>query len=117
VRGWAKILTAGQACQDRGFSAHYRGPFELLRDHPETLLRSDGFLGRKNEDRSAIHDPMDYRGGPLRYTPPNDPEMQSVRALVGFLSEVCTRYGELTDALPVARAYSERIERRINRLI
>ena len=47
----------------------------------------------------------------------NDPEMQSVRALVGFLSEVCTRYGELTDALPVARAYSERIERRINRLI
>ena len=117
VRGWAKILTAGQACQDRGFSAHYRGPFELLRDHPETLLRSDEFLERKNEERSAIHDPMDYRGGPLRYTPPNDPEMQSVRALVGFLSEVCTRYGELTDALPVARAYSERIERRINRLI
>lgn len=117
VRGWAKILTAGQASVDRGFSAHYRGPFELLRDHPEQLLRSEWFLERKNEDRSVIHDPMDYRGGPLRYTPPNDPEMQSVRALVGFLAEVCSRYGDLTDALPVARAYSERIERRIDRLL
>lgn len=117
VRGWAKILTAGQACMDRGFSDHYRGPFELLRDHPEKLLRSEWILEKENEDRCIIHDPIEYRGGPLRYTPPNDPEMQSVRALLGFLSEVCTRYGELTDALPVARAYSERIERRIDRLI
>ncbi len=117
VRGWAKILTAGQSALDRGFSGHYRGPFELLRDSPEKLLRSEWFLERKNDERSVIHDPIDYRGGPLRYTPPNDPEMQSVRALVGFLSEVCTRYGQLTDAVPEARAYSERVERRIDRLI
>jgi hypothetical protein len=81
------------------------------------LLRSDWIIEQENEDRCVIHDPIDYRGGPLRYTPPNDPEMQSVRALIGFLSEVCTRYGELTDALPVARAYSERIERRIDRIV
>ncbi|GEL43056.1 hypothetical protein MEX01_36470 [Methylorubrum extorquens] len=117
VRGWAKILTAGQACMDGGFSSHYREPFEILRNHPERLLRSGWLLEQENADRCVIPDPIDYRGGPLRYTPPNDPEMQSVRALVGFLSDVCARYGELTDALPVARAYSERIERRINRLI
>ncbi|WP_342151410.1 glycosyltransferase family 2 protein [Methylorubrum sp. SB2] len=117
VRGWAKVLTAGRECLERRHSAHYCEPFELLRDRPGKVLRSRRLIERENEERCVIHDPIDYRGGPLRYTPPYDPEMQSVRALIGFLSDVCTRYGELTDALPAARAHSEQIERRIDRLI
>ncbi|MEE7458993.1 hypothetical protein MPAR168_10650 [Methylorubrum populi] len=117
VRGWAKILTAGEAYQSRGYSSHYRGPFELLRERPELLLRSEAFLRTKNEERCLVNDPMDYRGGALRYTPPNDPEMQSVRALIGFLSEVSSRYGQLLDAVPEAREHSESIERRIDRIL
>ncbi len=116
VRGWAKVLSAGEHARAQGFNGHYRGPFELLRDRPHKLLRSEAFLTRKNEGRNAVNDPMDYRGGPLRYTPPYDPEMQAVRALVGYLSAVTTRYGELLDAVPEARAHSESIERRIDRL-
>ncbi|WP_082173376.1 glycosyltransferase family 2 protein [Methylobacterium platani] len=116
VRGWSKVLAAGPDMVQQGFSAHYRGPFETIRDRPQDLLRSEWFLTRKNEGSHLVHDPMRYRGGELRYTPANDPEMSAVKALVGHLSELSSRYGQMIQAVPEARSYSEAIETRITKL-
>lgn len=116
VRGWTKVLTSGPTVVERGHAGHYRGPFEIFRDRPQDLMRNDWFLHRKNEHPNLVMSPMPYRGGPLRYTPQNDPEMQAVRALFGHLSDVCTRYGELIEAVPEARAYSEKIDTTVTRI-
>ena len=116
VRGWSKVLAAGPAVVAEGHAGHYRGPFEILRDRPHELLRAEWFLKHKNEGPHLVEDPMPYHGGDLRYTGPNDPEMQAFRALVGHLGEICSRYGRMIEEVPGAREFSDRTDNEVQRI-
>jgi hypothetical protein len=103
VRGWSKVLATGQAEVERRTAYHYQAPYEILRDRPQDLLRSAHFMGFKNETTDLIDDPIDYRGGVLRYTPPIDDAMHSVQCLMGFLHDLALRHGRLLDEFPEVR--------------
>ena len=103
VRGWSKVLATGQAEVARQTAYHYKAPYEILRDTPNDLLRSTHFMGFKNESPKLIEDPIDYRGGPLKYSPRSDEPMRAVRCLMGFLDEIVLRHGKLFDSFPEVR--------------
>jgi glycosyltransferase involved in cell wall biosynthesis len=103
VRGWCKVLATGQAEVDRHTAYHYQAPYEILRDRPKDLLRSAHFMGFKNESAKLIDDPIDYRGGPLKYTLRTDEAMRAVKCLMGFLDEISLRHGRLLDHFPEVR--------------
>ena len=104
VRGWAKVLASGAENERRGAAAHYGAPFALLRDHPERLFFDERLMSFKNERPGLIHDPIDYRGGSLRYFEGHDPRVRAARALAGFIEDLARRHGKLLAALPAARA-------------
>ncbi len=116
IRGWSKVLAAGPAVVESGLASHYRGPFEILRDRPQDLLRSEWFLTRKNEGPHLTEDPMPYRGGELKYTSENDAEMQAFRALVGHLAEVTSRYGQMIESIPEAKNFSDKMDTEIKKI-
>jgi hypothetical protein len=103
VRGWSKVLATGQAEVDRRTAYHYQAPYEILRDRPQELLRSAHFMGFKNESVDLIDDPIDYRGGALKYTSTTDEAMRAVQCLMGFLDDMSRRHGKLLDQFPEAR--------------
>jgi glycosyltransferase involved in cell wall biosynthesis len=103
VRGWSKVLATGQAEVERRTAYHYQGPYEILRDRPQDLLRNAHFMGFKNESVDLVDDPIDYRGGALAYTPNSDEAMRAVQCLMGFLDELARRHGRLLDQIPAAR--------------
>jgi hypothetical protein len=47
-----------------------------LRERPQDLLRSEHFMGFKNESVDLKDDPIDYRGGALKYTSKTDQAMR-----------------------------------------
>ena len=102
IKGWAKVLAAGPDLVALGPSSHYRGPFSVLRDEPQSLLRDAGFL-RLQQNQPLTFDPIDYRGGALRYTVAADPTMHAARALIGYLEDLATRHGQLIAEIPEAR--------------
>jgi glycosyltransferase involved in cell wall biosynthesis len=103
VRGWSKVLATGQAEVARHTAYHYQAPYEILRDRPKDLLRSAHFMGFKNESAKLIEDPINYRGGPLKYTPRIDEPMRAVKCLMGFLDDISLRHGKLLDHFPEVR--------------
>jgi glycosyltransferase involved in cell wall biosynthesis len=117
VRGWSKVLAAGQAEVERRTAYHYQAPFEFLRDRPQDLLRSPHFMGFKNETADLIDDPIDYRGGALRYTPRIDDAMHAVQGLMGFLQDLSLRHGKLLDEFPDVRAKVREWERVSTRIL
>ena len=104
VRGWAKVLAAGPAEVDLGTSAHYRTAFETLRDNPAAILDNPAIMGFKNERPGLIHDPIDYRGGSLRHTPPVRDHLGAMSAIVRHLEDLSIRHGDLLARCPQARA-------------
>ncbi len=109
VRGWTKVLAAGQAEVARGTSAHYRDAFEMLRDHPGRILDHPTLMGFKTDRPGLSHAPIDYRGGPLRHTPPGDDRLRAMSAIVRHLEDLSIRHGALlthgTEARALARAW------------
>ncbi len=103
VRGWAKVLAAGQAEVARGTSEHYAPAFALLRDHPEAILHDEHLMTFKNERPGLLHDPITYRGGDLRYTPPVDHHLRAISGILRSLESLAVRHGSLLDAVPEAR--------------
>jgi glycosyltransferase involved in cell wall biosynthesis len=103
VRGWSKVLASGRAEVEAQTAYHYRAPYEYLRDRPQDLLRNPHFMGFKNDTPELIDDPIDYRGGPLKYTAHNDEAMRAVRCLMGFLYDLSQRHGEILDQFPEVR--------------
>ena len=104
LRGWAKVLASGAENERLGMAGHYGPAFALLRDHPERVFFDQRLMSFKNERPGLIHDPIDYRGGPLRYFEGTDARVGAARALVGFIEDLARRHGRLLDALPAARA-------------
>jgi hypothetical protein len=117
VRGWSKVLATGQAEVERHTAYHYQAPYEILRERPQDLLRSPHFMGFKNETADLIDDPIDYRGGELRYTPPIDDAMHAVQCLMAFLQDLSLRHGRLLDEFPEVRARVRDWERLSSRIL
>jgi hypothetical protein len=115
VRGWSKVLAAGETEVARGSSLHYEPAFRLLRDHPEAILENPVVMGWKNERPGLRHDPIDYRGGALRYTPPIDHRLRAVSGMMRHLEALARRHGRLLDASPEARRLTSEWDR-IDRL-
>lgn len=107
TRGWVKAKAAGHEITSRNISWHYKGPFEALRDKPNELLRSDWFMNYKNESPNLKKDPIEYRGGELRYTSSVDSAMLAVRSLAGYLEALGDRHGILIDTFPEVRKFVE----------
>lgn len=103
VKGWVKVLAAGEGVVELGTSSHYRAPFEFLRDRPSDLLRDAHFLGHRHQEMATEIDPIAYRGGPLVYTPALDEEMRAVRSLVGYMQDLALQHGRLLAESPDAR--------------
>ncbi|AWN53625.1 glycosyltransferase family 2 protein [Methylobacterium sp. 17Sr1-1] len=107
VRGWAKVLAAGEVALKAGASSHYRGPFEILKDRPEALLKSEWFMTHKNEHPDLVEDPTRYHGGELRYTPRVEDDMIAVRSLMGYLADLAEQHGRLIDSSASVRQLVE----------
>ncbi|SIR15881.1 MULTISPECIES: glycosyltransferase family 2 protein [Acidiphilium] len=101
--GWLKVLAAGQATVDQGRSAHYRAPFERMRDAPGTLLVNTGYLAPPVDHEGAILAPITYRGGPLRYTKANDPARKAFMLALHYAEQLARQHGTLQDRSPEAR--------------
>ena len=115
AKGWAKVQATGAAEVARGTNRHYRLLFEGLRDAPQAhLIVTDP---PPADDPTLVVDPIDYRGGPLRYTTAIDERMRAIRGMMGYLDDLTTRYGQLLEACPEARAMNEAWNRDVARLL
>ena len=108
VRGWVKAKAADQPTRDRGVATHYRGPFEALRDRPQELLRNEWYMTGKNEGMDLIEDPIEYKGGALRYSSNIDPAMLATRSLAGYMEALADRHALLIDTFPEVKEFVER---------
>ncbi|WP_082171734.1 glycosyltransferase family 2 protein [Methylobacterium indicum] len=117
VRGWAKILAAGDDVVKSGASDHYRGPYYIIKDRPHELLQNEWFMTRKNESPDLIEDPAKYRGGPLKYTQGAQEAMIAVRSLMGYVTDLATQHGRLIDSDPSVRKMVEQWGSNHNQII
>jgi len=102
--GWLKAEAAGQAVLGARHSAHYRSPFETLRDKPHELLLNPHFFAYELPMEQAVEAPLAYLGGKLRYTTPADPAMKAASSFLHFAERLAVQHGRLLDASPEARA-------------
>ena len=103
VRGWSRVLAAGESEVRIGTNHHYRESFQKLRDRPQEMLRSP-WLHRFNQPTDGlIYDPIAYRGTSLRFTPTLDEPMRAVRCLVRTIETVSQQHGRLLEECPEAR--------------
>ena len=108
IRGWAKVLATGDTCVKEGTSNHYIHPFVTLRDRPQKLLRTDWFTSFRNEHARLVSDPIDYKGGPLRYTSSGDVAMQAMRQVVNYVEQLALQHGRLLEECPQAKELAMR---------
>lgn len=103
--GMMKIYASGRAVIEQNTGIHYTHIFENLRDHPEWLLHDHDFLQgtRPPAFYKGIVDPIDYLGGRLRYTRPEDPHLKAIRSITACAETVAQRHGELADATAMTR--------------
>ena len=107
VKGWAKVVAAGETFVGLGTSFHYKPVFDILRDHPGDLLRNDGFIRyvRHAHIPDIQIDPIIYKGSALRYTGEVDHAMRAVRSLVGYIGELASRHGAIVEQISEAREW------------
>ncbi|TXM75782.1 glycosyltransferase [Methylobacterium sp. WL69] len=117
MRGWAKAKAADRETRLQGISIHYQAPFEILRDRPGDLLRNEWFLKYKGESDNLVIDPIEYKGGPLRYTPDIDAAMLAVRSLSGYLEALADRHANLIDTIPEAKQFVDHSNRQHTKII
>lgn len=117
VRGWTRVLAAPPAVAASGASYHYKHPFELLRHRPADLLRSPGWTAFDHDQPDLVHDPIQYRGGPLRHTTPTDDPMRTVQCLMGVLEDLARRHGRLLDTFPEVRQQVAAWDAELTRLL
>ncbi len=104
VVGRLKVLASGVAEAERGTAGHYTELLANLRTHPEWLLFDRSFIdGQRQIDDASIDDPIDYAGGPLRYTAPTDHRLRAARSILASAEELARRHGALLDTLADAR--------------
>jgi hypothetical protein len=105
--GWLKVLAAGSAAIGETRSAHYRSPFETLRDKPHELLGNPLYLDREMPEEEMEEHPITYRGGPLCYTVAVDPALRAFRLGLHYAEQLAMQHGRLLDASAEARRLTE----------
>jgi glycosyltransferase involved in cell wall biosynthesis len=105
--GWLKVLAAGAAVIGENRSAHYRSPFETLREKPHELLGNKLYLDREMPEEEMEEHPLTYHGGPLRYTKSVDPALRAFRLGLNYAEQLATQHGRLLDGSPEARRLTE----------
>jgi len=103
--GWLKVLAAGAPA--RAHSAHYRSPYETLRDKPHELLGNPLFLDREMPEEEMEERPMVYRGGALRYTMAVNQALRAFRLGLCYAEQLAMQHGRLLDASAEARRVTE----------
>jgi hypothetical protein len=90
---------------DRAIDAgwHYRAAYELLRRDPAAFRASFheaaplyASLPGQLPPAEFVHDPLDYRGGPLRHTPPVNDEARGLLAVLGCAEQLARRQAALS---------------------
>ena len=117
VRGWTRVLAAPPAVAASGASYHYKHPFELLRHRPAEVLRNPAWAAFHHDHPDLVHDPIRYRGGPLRHTGPTDDAMRAVQGLMGVLHDLALRHGRLLDTFPDVRQQVAAWDAELTRLL
>jgi hypothetical protein len=105
--GWLKTLAAGEAVTSQERSLHYRSPFETLRDKPAELLNNPAYLDRELDPSEAEEAPLNYLGGPLRYTQPTDPALKAFELGLRYAEQLARQHGRLVDGSAEARKLLE----------
>jgi hypothetical protein len=96
--GRLKVFAAGRKEIDQGRGEHYIGPYELLRDAPERLLRDPGWMAPSYAWENLVDDPIRYEGEDLRYTRPMDGPMKAIRVMLGYGEQLATDFGAIIDS-------------------
>lgn len=104
---WLKILAAGEAAMAQGWAAHYRAPFEQLRDTPGTLVGNPLYFSPGADRSIAEEAPLAYRGGALRYTEPADPALKALELLLRYAEQLARSHGRLIDQSVEARRLAD----------
>ena len=117
VRGWSRVLAAEAAVADSGASYHYKAPFEILRHRPADLLRNPGWLASHHDPAGLADDPIDYRGGPLRYTGPTDDAMRAAQGLMAVVQSLALRHRRLLETFPEVRLQVAAWDAELTRLL
>lgn len=90
VRAELQRQSRGRAAA--GLDVHYRLGYQLLAEQPEIFFATIGPAAAGLSRR-----PIDYRGGPLRYTTAQD-WTRVARALLPYLEQLAASHGRLADA-------------------
>ena len=113
VRGRSRVLTTGSIPPT---ATHYSSRFDLLRNNPQQLLRGDWIKKFQRSPRGMEHDPITYRGGPLRYTEAPDELIRAITAMMGHLDMLSRQHGRLLDECPGARKMAEQWASTLNQI-
>jgi len=81
---------------DWGF--HYRAPFEQLKSDPQSLAAH--FADPGSGDPARVSDPINYRGGPLRYTTHTPDHWRPAQSLACFAENLAQDYAAFAYAHP-----------------
>jgi len=103
VIGWLKILAVGRPAADAGWSGHYEGPFNQLRDAPAALLRNSRYLQPRVNPYTMENAPLRYLGGELRYTAVSDPALKAVQLLLDYIDSLARQYRQILDMSDAAK--------------
>lgn len=108
LKGWAKILASPPEIAERGHSSHYKGPYEAFIRDPSMILGDHWLMGFKNESDDLVTDPIDYRGGELRYFAPHDDQLHAVTSVLHYLNDLALQHSDLLSRSPEAMRISQR---------
>ena len=119
VRGWNKVLAAGNDATGYGFSRHYAPAYAILRDRPWALLRNEEFMAGDHTVAAAelVEDPIVYSGGPLVHTQWADEPMRAVCSLMNTMQELAARHGALLDSFPAVKQQVAEWDARFQKLL
>ena len=106
--GRLKVQAAGGGPEMvRDINRHYTPVLEALCRDPAALFHDPARMGGALPPLPLVADPIQYAGGPLRYTTAADPVMKAVRALANAVEALAASHGALLDADPAARTRLE----------
>lgn len=116
TKGWAKVLAAGEAVATSGTSYHYKGVFETIRHHPHAMLSRSASVFGLVDAGDCILDPLDYKGGDLKYERPIDDLWRCLSSMVGYLEDLALRHGRLLTECEEARRKTAEWNTELNRV-
>jgi glycosyltransferase involved in cell wall biosynthesis len=117
VIGWSKVLASADDLKGQGVAYHYRSTFETLRDNPAAIFGSPPAALVPGTPANAQLDPIEYRGGPLKYTVKTDYAMRAVRVITQRLQELAIQHGELLKLANDFRSIVDRTESGVTRIL